>query len=82
MGTIAKILCSNPYGANAKELQKEMIEQYGQFRVSVKRTYKASELEVSCTTAVTEEQFLQALQKLKEKYGIEEHLRVWWFRTI
>jgi hypothetical protein len=79
MGTRAKIICSNPNGVNAEKLQKEMIEQYGKFRISVEHTYKASDLEVSCTTAVTEEQFLQALKALKEKYGIEEHLKVWWF---
>jgi len=79
MGTPAKIICSNPNIVNVEKLQKEMIEQYGEFRIGIEYTYKASELEVSCTTAVTEEQFLQALKALKEKYGIEERLKVWWF---
>lgn len=82
MGTPTRIICSNPKNIEAEKLQKKMVEQYGKFRINVKSTNNPSELEVSCTVFVEEEQFVKALQTLKGKYGIEILQKIWWFGEI
>lgn len=82
MGTSTRVICLNPNNIEAFLLQEKMVEQYGEFRVKIENTDNPSELEVSCTVFVEEEQFLQILQTLKEMHEIEELRRIWWFGEI